>query len=110
MTCGVGFGLGAPVEKPGVLVFECQVLGEGLGPTQRGRGVRRGLRKSPEASEVRCRGNGVIYGSWMLVSGMSRSKCQGQPRWQWRWEARVPNSHLSASQEPPCSASPSLKP
>lgn len=57
VTYGVGVGLGVPVERAGGSVSQCRVLGEDL---QRGRGVRIGLWRSPEGSEARCRGSGVI--------------------------------------------------
>lgn len=52
MTCGVGFGLGVPVGKPGVLVFECQVLGEGLGPTREAAVSGEGLGKVPRRQRL----------------------------------------------------------
>lgn len=83
--------------------------GRGLGQYKEV-GVSGGFGKSPEVSESRFRGILVIYGSWMLESVMSGSKWQSQSRGQWRHVALIPNSHLSASQEPLCSASASLKP
>lgn len=67
-----------------------------------------GIGKSPEVSESRCRGSLVIYGVWSLESDLSGFNVRA--RASLRVAGGGSNSYMSASQEPPCSATASLRP
>lgn len=96
-----------PGDAPGVLGSECQVLIR-VWAVQRGRSVRMETGKSPEVSKSRCRGSLVIYGFWSVESHLSGFNVRA--RASLGVAGGDSNSYMSAFQEPPCSATASLRP